>query len=169
MARRKTKGERMKIRLSTIAILTLAAGTGFILFQTSQNVQRSEDRLRDMRQSLARENESVRVLEAEWDYLNRPDRLEELTRQYLKIQSPVPESLVSDSRQVPEPEAPALPRRKPVFVAQPAVMKMQESDPAAANPPMPPPASAAGNDSRQQFQDLLNSLTDQEPAAGGRQ
>jgi hypothetical protein len=168
MARRKTKGKRMKIRLSTIAILTLAAGTGFILFQTSQNVQRSEDRLRDMQQSLSREKESVRVLEAEWDYLNRPDRLEELARQYLKIQSPVLESLVSDSRQVPEPGVPALPRRKPVFVAQHAVMKTQ-SDLIAADPPMPPPASGPNNDSRQQFQDLLNTLTDQEPAAGGGQ
>ncbi len=147
----------MKIRLSTISIMTLAAVTGFILFQTSQNVQRAESRLRDMQQSLSRERESVRVLEAEWDYLNRPDRLEDLARQYLKIKTLSPESLVSDSRQMPEPGTPVLPDRKPVFVAQPAVVQTEEKEP------------VSNSDSRQQFQDLLNTLTDQEPAGGRKQ
>lgn len=153
----------MKIRLSTIAIMGVAAATGFILFQTSQNVQRAEGRLRDMQQSLAREKESVRVLEAEWDYLNRPDRLEDLARQYLKIQPPLPEALVSDSSQVPVPGIPLPPPRKPVPAIRPAV--------ATASPQVKtetrPQAAAPNEDSRQQFQDLLNNLTDQGVSKGG--
>jgi hypothetical protein len=84
----------MKLRLSTILSLALAAGAGFILFQTSQNVQQAESNLRNIQTALAKEQDAMRVLETEWDYLNRPDRLEELARQHQKIQGSSPASLV---------------------------------------------------------------------------
>lgn len=161
----------MKIRISSIMILSVAIGAGLVLFQTSQNVQRAESRLHTIEESLVKERETVRVLETEWDYLNRPDRIEELAQQHLKMSRPDVESLVSDSRKIPVPGAVVLPRRKPVLAAaQPAIiredtaMKSSASAEITADLPMPAPVT---NDTRQQFDDLLNALTTQEPSAGG--
>lgn len=161
----------MKIRISTIVTLMMAAGAGFILFQTSQNVQRSEDRLHDVREALSKEQETVRVLETEWDYLNRPDRIEDLARQHLKMSSPDLAALVKDGKNIPEPGQAVLPPRKPVFAATSPSPRQGGGSLAPAttpskaqNLPMPSPVA---NDSRQQFNDLLNDLAGQEPSAGG--
>lgn len=158
----------MKIRISTIATLMMALGAGFILFQTSQNVQRAEDRLNDVREALGKEQETVRVLETEWDYLNRPDRIEELARQYLKMSSPELSALVKDGKNIPRPGQSVLPGRKPVLAAAPVSPPAGAPAPTAPaqarNLPMPSPVA---NDARQQFNDLLNDLAGQEPSAGG--
>lgn len=179
------EGAGMKFRLSTLLSLSAAAMAGFILFQTSQNVQDAEGRLRSVQTALSKEQESMRVLETEWDYLNRPDRLEELAQQYLKMKAQSPASLVSDSSDLPETGAPALPKRKPAFQIRPAVAVMppelqkpaapQERDAAMkveslqTDLPMPSPVNnnASSNDMRQQFNTLLNDLVSQEPSSGG--
>jgi hypothetical protein len=138
----------MRIRLSTIASLMTATVAGLLLFQTSQNVQQAESRLKNTREALAKEDDSMRVLETEWDYLNRPDRIEELTRQHLKMQAPAPGSLVRDS-------AAAIAPPKPPVKSVPAVMKV-EKPVEKTTLPMPAPVT---NDSHQQFNELLNTLT----------
>lgn len=155
----------MKIRLSTIVSLIAATGAGFVLFQTSQNVQEAEHQLRIKQASLVKEQEAMRVLEAEWDYLNRPDRIEELARQYLKMKAPSLDTLVNDSAGVPRTGIPVLPQHKPQMKATQAVLKKAETP---QRPPLPMPAPLT-NSSGQQFHDLLNELTEQEPAAGGAQ
>jgi hypothetical protein len=172
----------MKLRLSTLLSLCAAAIAGFILFQTSQNVQDAEGRLRNVQTALSKEQDAMRVLETEWDYLNRPDRLEELARQLLKMKPQSPTSLVRDSSDLPETGAPALPKRKPEFQIRPAVVtappaleKPVERDVAAkveslqTDLPMPSPVNnnASTNDIRQQFNTLLNDLVSQEPSSGG--
>lgn len=169
------------MRISTVLSLALAVGAGFLLFQTSQNVQQAESRLHKVQSSLAKEQDALRVLEAEWDYLNRPDRLEELARQYLKMEAQSPASLVRDSSDLPQPNAPVIPSRKPLRNIQSAVMEVEapvgDDAPAiiesvisrgvpegGADLPMPAPVT---NDTRQQFDDLLNNLTRQEPSNGG--
>jgi hypothetical protein len=158
--------EHMKIRLSTILSLTLAAGAGFVLFQTSQNVQQAENNLHNVQTALAKEQDAMRVLEAEWDYLNRPDRLEELASQYLKMEASSPAALVGDSGDLPDTTAPALPPQKPAIKIQPAVMTTEApvASGTANELPMPAPVT---NDARRQFNDLLDDLTGQEPSSGG--
>lgn len=175
----------MKLRLSTILSLSAAAVAGFFLFQTSQNVQDAEGRLRSIQTALSKEQDSMRVLETEWDYLNRPDRLEELAQQHLKMKAQSPASLVNDSSDLPETVAPALPKRKPEFQIRPAVAVVPSTpDPAVetreretgvkveslqTDLPMPSPVNnnTSSNDMRQQFNTLLNDLVSQEPSAGG--
>jgi hypothetical protein len=56
-------------------------------------------------EQIASENEGLRVLNAEWDYLNRPDRIEALAVRYLKKMDTVtPDNLLRDARAVPEPQ-----------------------------------------------------------------
>lgn len=74
------------MRKSTLLWLGLAAVCSIILFSTSQKVIDGEAKLAELKHETMREEESLRVLQAEWSYLNQPDRLEKLARQYLHLQ-----------------------------------------------------------------------------------
>ena len=53
-------------------------GCGALLFTVSQDVQSIERDIRTVDNSVDNEKEALRVLRAEWHYLNRPDRLEKV-------------------------------------------------------------------------------------------
>lgn len=72
--------------MSGLLSLSMVLVTGFMLFNVSQQVQESERQLKKAQREIAREEEMVRVLRAEWAYLNRPDRLEALAAQYLGME-----------------------------------------------------------------------------------
>jgi len=79
----------MKISsFKTIVLFFLAALLGAVLFATSQNVQNAEDRLKAVRAEILAEQEAIGVLEVEWEYLNRPQRLESLANSKLKMRAP---------------------------------------------------------------------------------
>lgn len=90
-------------RISNILLLMLAAFFGVLLFWTSQAVQQKEDDLAILTKSLRQETEAIRVLSLEWDYLNRPERLEQLAREELGMEMPSPAQLVSTADAIPEP------------------------------------------------------------------
>lgn len=140
----------MRLRISTIVALGAAAIAGLVLFQTSQNVQQAESHLRNTQEALSKEQASVRVLETEWDYLNRPDRIEELARRHLKMQAPTPGALVRNSGQAinPPPPKPEVKTRPATAKTAPPVVK--------TDVPMPLPVTNTPN---RQFDDLLNSVT----------
>jgi len=73
------------LRKSTLLWLILAAFCGITLFHTSQKVHDSRLRLAALSQDVGREEESIRVLQAEWSYLNQPRRLEKLAKIHLKL------------------------------------------------------------------------------------
>ncbi|HPQ50898.1 MAG TPA: hypothetical protein PKZ89_04430, partial [Alphaproteobacteria bacterium] len=97
---------KIVIRLSTVFVLMLAILSGASLFWVSQQVQQLEREQRVMHQQVSSEQEGIRVLSAEWDYLNRPERLEYLSSRYLKTMELVePENLLNDANLVPEKQA----------------------------------------------------------------
>lgn len=71
------------MRKSTLLWLTLAAAASTILFHTSQKVTDGRSQLAQIIADTRQEEESLRVLQAEWSYLNQPERLEKLAAQYL--------------------------------------------------------------------------------------
>jgi cell division protein FtsL len=73
------------MRKSTLLWLALAAFCGITLFHTSQKVHDHREKLAALTRDIGREEESLRVLQAEWSYLNQPRRLEKLAKQYLKL------------------------------------------------------------------------------------
>ena len=77
-----------KPRLRTILIFGFAGASSALLLYTSQNVQQAEDRLRGVQASVKRQEEAIRVLKAEWAYLNTPERLEYLVSEYLDLEFP---------------------------------------------------------------------------------
>lgn len=74
------------MRKSTLMWLVLAGVASTLLFHTSQKVTDGRTTLARMNQNIQREEESLRVLQAEWSYLNQPERLEKLASQYLTLQ-----------------------------------------------------------------------------------
>ncbi len=95
----------MKIfRISNILSFGVATGMAVLLFWTSQGVQQKEDILSDLKQELLHESESLRVLSVEWDYLNRPQRLEKLANDHLGMELPTSGGVVSSIEQIPEPQ-----------------------------------------------------------------
>lgn len=94
----------MKIfRISSILFLLMAACSGVLLFRTSQAVQQKESDLREVRTRLAQEQETLRVLHVEWDYLNRPQRIEELAASQLGMELPSTKELIRTAADIPEP------------------------------------------------------------------
>lgn len=69
----------------TLLWIILASFVGTLLFHTSQEVQNRKTKTRQAEYRLAQEKEALRILQAEWSYLNRPERLEELSQNYLNL------------------------------------------------------------------------------------
>lgn len=72
----------MKITAALVWI-SLCIASGFTLFSIAFAVEDLESKLATINRDIERERESLHVLEAEWTYLNRPDRIEDLARQLL--------------------------------------------------------------------------------------
>lgn len=89
------------IKPRNFIVFALAILSGAALLHTSQNVQQAETRLRDLESSVQREEERVRLLRAEWENLNRPERLERLAKEFLDLAPPSPETLVSGAYAIP--------------------------------------------------------------------
>jgi hypothetical protein len=63
--------------------LTIAASVG--LYQVKYQVQGMERDLAQMKRDVARDRGEIQVLEAEWSYLNQPERLQDLANRYLSL------------------------------------------------------------------------------------
>jgi hypothetical protein len=75
------------MRKTTLLWLILSAFLGTALFHTSQKVHDDREKLATIEASIGKEEESLRVLNAEWSYLNQPARLEKLAKTYLQLAS----------------------------------------------------------------------------------
>lgn len=125
-----------KLNPRNFIVLALAGLSGAVLLHVSQNVQRSEDRLAEIEASIDREREAIRVLRAEWAYLNRPDRLERLADDFLDLAPPDPENFTVEPAYLPERESesdvsalsvsPSLPVGK--VEAQPVAFSAHDTD-----------------------------------------
>ena len=78
------------IRVAFIAVwVSLATGAVAAMFHITFEVEQLEARLHDLNRAIVREQETTHVLQAEWSYLNRPQRLESLSRELLPSHAPV--------------------------------------------------------------------------------
>ncbi|MCK5384442.1 MAG: hypothetical protein KAJ29_02615 [Alphaproteobacteria bacterium] len=83
------------------ALLTFLILSATMLMHVSQNVQQLErDIMRDDRW-IEQEKEKIRVLKAEWAYLNDPQRLEAIASGGYDMQIPKTNTLVSDPARLP--------------------------------------------------------------------
>ena len=154
-------------RLSTLMAVTCAAVSGALLFSTAQKVQQADQEMRRVQGAVKQEEQTIRVLRAEWDYLNRPDRLETLVRSNLDLEQARPEAVRNDTSELSEPFTPIIPARKPAYSspvvkAIPAVLAQPSSSSSpASSEALPRPTAPQSPENN--FKKLLNELA---PAGG---
>ena len=91
------------IRLSVILGIIGLTLIGARLFHISQAVQLKEDRLVQLHQEIRMEKDKIHVLQAEWHYLNQPQRLQSLAEKYLNLRA-------TDRAQVARIKLPSTPK-----------------------------------------------------------
>lgn len=73
------------IRVSTLLWLGLAGALALGLFRVKHEAQRLEAELMAVEQAIVEHQEAIQVLEAEFSYLTRPERIARLAKQYLDL------------------------------------------------------------------------------------
>lgn len=96
-----TRKRKKKIRLRTLSVFAVACIMGALLLRVSQNVQVAEQKLAELTTTIDQEKNSIRLLNAEWAYLNNPERLEKLSAQYLELMPPQPSVIATVPDQIP--------------------------------------------------------------------
>ncbi|MGB0719113.1 MAG: cell division protein FtsL [Bdellovibrionales bacterium] len=147
------------IRIRTFVVFACAALSGAALLHASQRVQEAENRLVQIQAETDKEQDAIRVLRAEWEYLNNPARLEALAAEFLHMAPPapktVPQTLVNS---VADMQAGA----DSVAAERPAPVKVipvsSRVAPAIAPPKPPAPAPVAPTEKQKDFNDILKSL-----------
>jgi cell division protein FtsL len=88
------------IRITTllwIALLVIAGGT---VMHVSYQVRQVEQHLSQLNRDTRQEQDKLRILSAEWDTLNDPHRIDELSKRYLTLE-PTPIARVVSLDQLP--------------------------------------------------------------------
>ena len=78
------------IRRSTLLWLIAAILVGCGLYQLKYEVQAKEEQLARLNRQIQAEQEAIHVLNAEWAFLNRPDRLGDLAARHLEMNPVTP-------------------------------------------------------------------------------
>lgn len=156
------------IQKSTLLWMCLAAVAGTALFHTSESVHQASTHLGEIQEKILQEQDNMRVLEAEWSYLNQPERLEKLAAQLPELK-PAQAQQMQTADRLPGTEpavAPAAPEQKPVATPVSAQMKVQqiiheESVKKSQEKPIvekSPAASAPENNPQRSFSSVLAGL-----------
>ena len=83
-------------RQATVILALLFAGASLGLYQIKYKIQSLNQDLAGIQDAVRIEQDEIHVLEAEWAYLNRPQRLAQLSGKYLSFLRPVsPSQIVS--------------------------------------------------------------------------
>jgi hypothetical protein len=98
------------IRLSSAFWLLLVSTTALATFAFKYEVQTLDGQLTDGRKATATESRELRVLDAEWAYLNRPDMLAAMNQRFLSLAPITRKQLQVSTAEIPMRPAPAPPR-----------------------------------------------------------
>lgn len=75
-------------RFTPVVMAGCFALAALALYLVKYQVQSVRDEVTALERKLDHEGEALALLQAEWAYLNRPERLEALAEDYLEMQSP---------------------------------------------------------------------------------
>lgn len=178
------------MRLQILLWTVLIAGASAVLFQVSQEVKGLDRNLASLNRQILTEQEAIRVLRAEWAYLNQPVRLQALASEHLDLAEVSRTQMIASIEDIPRPlptvrlaSAPAdgryanavvpYPVRKPgeeppeqVATSSSSSASTASAAPGPVSDSAPPPSTAAAA-SHAMVNDSLPSSGPQEPAAAG--
>lgn len=90
------------IRTLNIVLILAVVGLSFGLYDIKYRAEIADRRVQTITHQIASEQESIRVLRAEWSYLNQPERLQELAQRYTKLE-PLQAAQIGTFSDVPMP------------------------------------------------------------------
>jgi cell division protein FtsL len=126
------------IRITTllwVALLVVAGGT---VMHVSYQVRRVQQHLAELARSTHEQQDAIRILDAEWDTLNDPHRIDDLSKRYLALQpTPIQRVIALDAVPLKMSEA-----QLAQFTAARSKAGAKKTDPAAK---AQRPASASPN------------------------
>lgn len=93
----------MILRFSTIVWMILVVVAAFGLYMVKYQVQAVREEVIAQEKKLREERDSLHVVQAEWAYLSRPQRLETLSQKHLTLQ-PMEGAQISDITLLPGPD-----------------------------------------------------------------
>lgn len=70
--------------------------SGFILYSLEHSTRGLERNIAKLQRDISQERESIKVLGAEWSSLSRPDRLQKLAQENLKLRTVTASQFVSE-------------------------------------------------------------------------
>lgn len=73
------------IRVTGAIAITLLLLVSFALYNGVYRVKAQTRELKDLDGAIVKEAEAIRVLKAEWSFLNQPERLQDLARRHLTL------------------------------------------------------------------------------------
>ena len=88
------------IRLGTLLWALLVGLSGYAMFQMKYEVAQLEDHEISLNRQIAAGREQIRVLGAEWSFLNQPARLDQLVKRHLTL-GPIATSQIGRLDQLP--------------------------------------------------------------------
>jgi hypothetical protein len=127
-------------KLGTAFWIGLVLASGFTTFKVKHAVQDIDDQLIRTRKYAIAEQQEIRVLAAEWTYLNQPERLAELNRTFLQLGPIATKQLQQRIEDIPWRATVAEPDML-VAASAPAVVPHAAVPPAAVPPAAAPRAA----------------------------
>jgi hypothetical protein len=91
------------IRLGVVLWVGLVGVASAVLFQVSYDVEALEGDLGSLNRAILREQDTIRVLHAEWAFLNQPTRLRTMAADRTGLRPIVPDQLITSVRAIPMP------------------------------------------------------------------
>ena len=159
------------IRLRSLFWLLLISATGFAMFGVKYQVQALEDQFAQINRATAAEQHEIRVLDAEWAYLTRPETLDAMNRQFLSLAPISTKQLRTTVADIPmrpptAAPAPAVEATTMVAAAEPAPMPSPAPSPLdqASAPALLPNNPAAEPPQTQSALRAMPALLDKPPA-----
>lgn len=146
------------IKLPTLFWLIVAAIAGFAMFAVKYQVQELSDQLARTAKQADDVERGIRVLDAEWAYLNRPDALSQMNQRFLSLAPIATKQLRADVTDIPMRPAPTTPppAAPPQTIAANALVATvagpqiaeapSQTDPPANAPAPDAPAAGAKSD-----------------------
>ncbi len=90
------------IRVLNIVLVVAVIGLSIGLYDIKYRAEAAEKRANQIERDIASEQEGIRVLRAEWSYLNQPERIQELAKRYTTLE-PLKAAQIGSFADVPMP------------------------------------------------------------------
>jgi len=120
------------MRLSTIICVILLIAGAFGVYMMKMHVQNLKSEVAITEKKLREEKKHLHVLNAEWAFLNRPDRLKQLSAKYLNVKPMVGKQLVNFAA-LPKLQAPTAVEQAKIGTNITPVSNKIEQDPGDIN------------------------------------